>query len=67
MSPLRSASGLHLVEYLRDVVPGEVALDDVYDAMKAETLQAAQDIAYEEHITNLLDAANVKFYPERLQ
>ena len=66
-SPLRSASGLHLVEYLRDVVPGEVALADVYDAMKAETLQAAQDIAYEEHITNLLDAANVKFYPERLQ
>ena len=66
-SPLRSASGLHLVEYLRDVTPGEVPLTDVYDAMKAETLQAAQDVAYDEHIANLLDAANVKYYPERLQ
>ncbi|MBR1560044.1 MAG: hypothetical protein IJ646_07355 [Clostridia bacterium] len=66
-SPLRSASGLHMVQYLKDVAPGEVPLEDVYDAMKAETLKDAQDAYYEEQVTQLLEDANVKYYPERLQ
>ena len=66
-APLRSSSGLHLVEYLRNVTPGEVPLADVADAMRAEVLKTRQDEYYEEHINNLLDQANVKYYPERLQ
>ena len=66
-APLRSASGLHLVEYLRNVTPGEVPLDQVADAMRAEVLKTRQDDYYEEHVNNLLEQANVKYYPERLQ
>ena len=66
-APLRSAFGLHLVEYLRNVTPGEVPLDQVADAMRAEVLKTRQDDYYEEHVNNLLEQANVKYYPERLQ
>ncbi len=66
-APLRSVNGLHLVEYLRNVTPGEVPLADVADAMRAEALKTRQDAYYEEHVDNLLDQANVKYYPERLQ
>lgn len=66
-SPLRSAAGLHLVKYLRDVTPGEVPFEDVYDAMKAEALEISQLAYYEEQTAVMLDEANVKYYPERLQ
>ena len=50
-----------------DVAPGEVALEDVYDAIKAETLENKRDQYYENQKNALLDAANVRYYPERLQ
>lgn len=66
-APLRSSSGLHLVEYLRNVAPGEVPLDQVADALRAEALASRQDEYYEEYVNHLLEQANVKYYPERLQ
>ena len=64
---LRSASGLHLAEYVGDVTPGEVAFEDAKDALQAEALAARKDAFYEQHLTELLDAADVKYYPEKLQ
>ena len=66
-APLRSPSGLHLVEYLRDVAPGDVPLDQVRDAVKAEALEVRQQAYYDEQITVMLEEANVQYYPERLQ
>lgn len=66
-APLRSASGLHMAKYLRDLTPGVVSLNDVYDTMKAEALKLKQDSYYEEQTANMLDAADVRYYPERLQ
>ena len=66
-SPLRSASGLHLVQYVGDVAPGEVPLEEVFEQMKAAALEIKQDTYYEEQTTALLDNANVRYYPERLQ
>ena len=66
-SPLRSFAGIHLAQYVGDVAPGEVALEDVYDAIKAETLENKCDQYYENQKNALLDAANVRYYPERLQ
>ena len=66
-SPLRSASGLHLVQYVGDVAPGEVPLEEVFEQMKAAALEVKQDAYYEEQTTALLDNANVRYYPERLQ
>ena len=66
-APLRSAAGLHLAEYLSNVTPGEVGLSEVYDAMKAETLKERQDSYYADQVTQLLEDANIRYYPERLQ
>ena len=66
-APLRSVFGVHLVEYIGDVTPGEVPLDEVIDAMRAETLAEKQTEYYAQQRQALLDAANVKYYPERLR
>lgn len=66
-SPLRSASGLHLAQYVGDVPAGDVPLQDVYAQMQAEALEAKRDAYYEQLVAAMLDAANVRYYPERLQ
>ena len=66
-APLRSMFGLHLVQYIGDVTPGEVPLADVADAMRAGALKDKQAAYYAEQRQALLDAAHVKYYPERLR
>lgn len=66
-SPLRSASGLHLVQYLSDVTPGDVPLEEVHDAIEAQALQVRQRAYYDERTAAMLEEANVQYYPERLQ
>ena len=64
---LRSPAGLHLVEYIGDVTPGEVPLADIHDAVAAEALKQKQTEYYEQQRDALLEAAQVKYYPERLR
>lgn len=66
-APLRSLSGVHLVEYIGDVAPGEVPLTDVLDAVRADALKAKQEEYYSQQREALLEAAQVKYYPERLR
>ena len=66
-TPLRSAFGVHLVEYIGDVAAGEVPLDQVAEAVRAETLALKQSEYYETQREAMLEQANVKYYPERLQ
>lgn len=66
-APLRSPLGLHLVQYIGDVTPGQVALDAVRDAVAAEALKQKQSEYYEQQRDALLEAAQVKYYPERLR
>lgn len=66
-APLRSASGVHLVEYIADVAPGEIPLEQAEDAVRADALEQKQAEYFEQQRQALLDAANVKYYPERLQ
>lgn len=66
-SPLRSPSGLHLVEYLSDVTPGDVPLEEVREPIEARALEARQRAYYDEQTAAMLEEANVQYYPERLQ
>lgn len=66
-APLRSPAGLHLVEYIGDVAPGEVPLANVRDAVAAAALKQKQTEYYEQQRDALLEAAQVKYYPERLR
>ena len=65
-APLRSAQGVHLVQYVGDVTPGEVPLSEVEDAVRAEALSQKQADYYAEQRKALLEEAHVKYYPERL-
>ena len=65
-TPLRSMSGVHLVEYIGDVTPGAVPLADVLDEVRAAALKEKQTAYYEEQRQALLEAAQVKYYPDRL-
>lgn len=65
--PLRSASGVHIVCYAGDVTPGAVSITQVYDAIKAETLEIKQSDYYDAQCDAWIAEANTKFYPERLQ
>ena len=65
-SPLRSASGLHLVQYIGDVKAGEVPLSEAQDTVRAEALRRKQAEYYARQRDELLKEANVKYYPERL-
>ena len=65
--PVRSTLGLHLVQYIGDVAPGAIPLEDVQDAVKDDLLEIRRDEYYEDYVNDLLSKANVKYYPERLQ
>ncbi len=58
-SPLRSANGVHLVEYIGDVAPGD-------EAVAADALKEKQAAYYDQQRKTLLEQAHVKYYPERL-
>lgn len=64
--PLRSVFGVHLTEYIADVAPGPVPLDAIRDAVAADALKEKQAAYYDQQRQALLEAAQVKYYPERL-
>lgn len=66
-TPVRSVSGVHIIKYIGDVVPGEVALDAVRDQITAEVVAEKQDAAYETQVAQWLIDAAPTYYPERLQ
>ena len=66
-APLRSPLGVHLVQYIGEVTPGQVPLEDIRDAVAAEALKQKQNQYYEQQRDALLEAAQVKYYPERLR
>ena len=66
-APLRSVFGVHLVQYIGDVAPGQVPLEEVADAVRAEALRQKQAEYYDQQRQALLEAAQVKYYPERLR
>ena len=50
--PVVSGSGVHIIQYTADVAGGEVALDEVRDALYEEALEEAK----ETHVTDTIDA-----------
>ena len=65
-SSLRSSYGVHLAEYIGDVAPGPVPLDAIREAVSADALKEKQAAYYDQQRQALLEAAQVKYYPERL-
>ena len=66
-TPVHSVSGVHIIQYVADVTPGEVPLVDVRDAIADLLLFDLQEEAYDAQIAAWIAEADAKYYPERLQ
>ena len=61
---IRVENGVCILQYVGEVQGGAVDMAAVYDAITAEALAEAQDIAYEAQVTAWLEEAAPKYYPE---
>lgn len=66
-TPVHSVSGVHIIQYVADVTPGEVPIDELRDALSEYLISDLQEAAYDEQVAAWLSEANAKYYPERLQ
>lgn len=66
-APVRTGEGVCILSYVGPVAAGDVAMDKVVEELTAEALQNAQLLAYEEQVAAWIEAAGVKYYPERMQ
>lgn len=64
---VRMADGVCILEYVGEVQAGEVALEDVKEELRRQTIENAKYSAYEAQLNQWLLEANVKYYPERMQ
>ena len=64
-TPVISTSGVHIIYYNSDVMPGAVSLDDVYDALYAEKLSANQNEYMLAKIEELTNAVNPVYYADK--
>lgn len=58
LEPVLSGSGVHIIRYEADVVPGEVGFENVRDALYDEALASAQDAHADETIAKWVRDAN---------
>ena len=64
---VRTDNGVYILQYVEDVPEGTVSMNEVYDALSDQTLEAARYLSYETQINTWLEEANPKYYPERMQ
>ena len=65
--PFRMNGSVCILEYVGDVVPGEVPVEEVYDALAEEALSNRRAKVYEEQVNAWMTEAEIKYYPERMQ
>lgn len=65
--PVRSTLGVHLIQYIGEVTPGAIPLEQVRDAVRDDLLETRQDEYYEDYVNDLLSNTNVTYYTDRLQ
>lgn len=63
---VRSENGVHLIYYIRSVEAGAVPIASVRDRLAEETLAEARAEAFDAQLAEWVDAAEPKYYPERM-
>ena len=64
-TPVISSSGVHIIYYNSDVTPGAVPIEDVYDALYAEKLNANQNEYLLAQVEALTAAVNPVYYADK--
>lgn len=63
---VKTSYGIHLLQYVGDLVEGAVPLEDVREVISAELLTAKQDEAYNDKILQWVSEADAKTFLDRL-
>lgn len=65
--PFRMNGSVCIIEYVGEVIPGELAIDAVYDMLSAEALESRRALTYASQIDQWMTEADIKYYPERMK
>ena len=60
--PVRGSYGIHIIYYMSDVTPGEVALDEIHDGVAEVALSDKVKATYDEQVAAWVEEANVEYY-----
>ena len=64
---VRMDGGVAILQYVGNVPEGAVAFEQVQDTLRSQTLESAKQTAYDDQLNAWIEAAHVKYYPERMQ
>lgn len=62
--PAYGSYGIYIVYYLKDVAPGEVALEDIRSAVEEKALSTKLTTTYNDQLAAWTEAANVQYFLE---
>ena len=60
--PVRGSSGIHIIYYMSDVTPGEVALDEIRDGVAEVALSDKIAATYDNQVAAWVEEANVEYF-----
>ena len=60
--PVRGSYGIHIIYYMSDVTPGEVALDEIHDGVAEVALSDKIAATYDEQVAAWVEEANVEYF-----
>ncbi len=60
--PVRGSYGIHIIYYMSDVTPGEVALDEIRDGVAEVALSDKTASTYEDQVNAWIEEANVEYF-----
>ena len=60
--PVRGSYGIHIIYYMSDVTPGEVALEEIHDGVAEVALSDKIAATYDEQVAAWVEEANVEYY-----
>ena len=60
--PVRGSYGIHIIYYMSDVTPGEVALEEIHDGVAEVALSDKIAATYDEQVAAWVEEANVEYF-----
>ena len=62
--PVRGQNGIHIIYYMSDITPGEVALEEIRDKVEAAALEEKQQTTYDDQVSAWVEASKPVYHAE---
>lgn len=63
--PVRGMNGIHIIYYMSDITPGEVALDDIREAVESAALEEKVQTTFDNQISAWVEEAKPTYHMDR--